>query len=80
MRLIRNIDLVLLHAGVVLGQARRLAVSLDAADIKSGTPLDGFLSYSIEFASFPDFAGEYTHTFALSLIAITADIQFRKHE
>ncbi|KAI1175579.1 glycoside hydrolase family 79 protein [Nemania sp. FL0916] len=27
------------------------------ADIVSGQPLDGFVSFSIEFASFPDFAG-----------------------
>ncbi|KAK7985017.1 (Trans)glycosidase [Apiospora saccharicola] len=70
MRLIRNIGLVLLYVGVVLGQARRLAVSLDAADIKSGTPLDGFLSYSIEFASFPDFAGNKSspNTFSDNLL------------
>ncbi|KAK8122332.1 Beta-glucuronidase [Apiospora sp. TS-2023a] len=70
MRLVKNVGLVLLRAGVVLGQARRLAVSLDAADIKSGTPLDGFLSYSIEFASFPDFAGNKSspNTFSDNLL------------
>lgn len=65
--LVRKVGLVLLRAGVVLCKVQRLAVSLDTADIKSGTPLDGFLSYSIEFASFPDFAGEYTHASARSL-------------
>ncbi|KAK8064913.1 Beta-glucuronidase [Apiospora phragmitis] len=57
MRLIQNIGLVLLRAGIVLCQVRQPAISIDSAEIKSGTPLDGFLSYSIEFASFPDFAG-----------------------
>ncbi|KAI0397413.1 glycoside hydrolase family 79 protein [Xylariaceae sp. FL0594] len=31
-----------------------------AADILVGEPLDGFVSFSIEFASFPDFAGNVT--------------------
>ncbi|KAK6860103.1 glycoside hydrolase family 79 protein [Apiospora arundinis] len=57
MWLSRDIGLVLLHACVVFCQVRRLPVSIDSAEIKSGTPLDGFISYSIEFASFPEFAG-----------------------
>ncbi|GAP85335.2 putative glycoside hydrolase family 79 protein [Rosellinia necatrix] len=32
-----------------------------AADILTGQPLDGFVSFSIEFASFPDFAGNASH-------------------
>lgn len=27
-------------------------------DSKAGAPFDGFVSYSIEFSSFPEFAGE----------------------
>lgn len=29
-----------------------------AADLVLGQPLEGFVSFSIEFSSFPDFAGE----------------------
>ncbi|KAK7914657.1 Beta-glucuronidase [Apiospora marii] len=70
MRLVGNVGLVLLRAGAVLCHVRRLAVSLDTADIKSGTPLDGFLSYSIEFSSFPDFAGNKStpNTFSDNLL------------
>ncbi|KAK8016339.1 hypothetical protein PG993_014528 [Apiospora rasikravindrae] len=57
MRLIRSVDLALLRGGVVLCQTRRLAIDFNSAEFKSATPLDGFLSYSIEFSSFPDFAG-----------------------
>jgi len=77
MRLSRDIGLLLLRAGVVLCQVRRLAIGIDSADIKSGTPLDGFLSYSIEFASFPDFAGEYMHQ---NFMNIMADIESRKQQ
>lgn len=45
-------------AGLALGQIRTLAVSINADDITTGAPLDGFVSYSIEFSSFPDFAGK----------------------
>ncbi|KAK8132786.1 glycoside hydrolase family 79 protein [Apiospora kogelbergensis] len=70
MRPSRDIGLALLHAGVVLCQVRRLAISIDSTDIKSGTPLDGFVSYSIEFASFPDFAGNKSspNTFSDNLL------------
>lgn len=44
------------------------AASSAAADVytvpsqpnANGEPLDGYVSYSIEFASFPDFAGKIT--------------------
>lgn len=80
MRPSRDIGLALLHAGVVLCQVRRLAISIDSTDIKSGTPLDGFVSYSIEFASFPDFAGEYTHTATKDSMNMMTDIEPRKQE
>jgi hypothetical protein len=48
---------LLAYAGVALGRFRTLAVSINADDITTGTPLDGFVSYSIELSSFPDFAG-----------------------
>ncbi|KAK6074180.1 beta-glucuronidase [Seiridium cupressi] len=57
-------------AGVVLGQVGILAVNVNADEITTGTPLDGFVSYSIEFASFPDFAGssDNPNTFSNTLI------------
>lgn len=32
-----------------------------SASSKAEVPLDGFMSYSIEFSSFPDFAGNFSH-------------------
>lgn len=44
-------------AGTALGQVRTLPLSINADDTNIGAPLDGFVSYSIEFSSFPDYAG-----------------------
>ncbi|KAK9777465.1 hypothetical protein SCAR479_05858 [Seiridium cardinale] len=57
-------------AGVAFGQVGILAVNANADEITTGTPLDGFVSYSIEFASFPDFAGssDNPNTFSNTLI------------
>lgn len=36
---------------------------LNAASVNSNTPFpDAFVSYSIEFSSFPDFAGQWINT------------------
>lgn len=45
-------------AGLVSSQLTTLDVSINADEITTGTPLDGFVSYSIEFSSFPEFAGK----------------------
>jgi hypothetical protein len=50
--------LVLVLVTLASAQVRHFAVSNTAADITTGAPLQGFVSYSIEFASFPDFAGK----------------------
>lgn len=58
-------------AGVTVAQIQSLAVSINADEITTGTPLDGFVSYSIEFASFPDFAGKRSsHTSCLMFDAL----------
>ncbi|KAF3003387.1 hypothetical protein E8E14_007577 [Neopestalotiopsis sp. 37M] len=44
-------------AGVALADVHALSLKLNAEEITTGTPLDGFVSYSIEFSSFPDFVG-----------------------
>jgi hypothetical protein len=52
---------------VVLHAAGLVAVgySVDQSPAPTaGEPFDGFVSYSIEFSSFPDFAGETTPSFA----------------
>lgn len=47
-------------AASVLGEAAKF--SLDSAALTANTPFpDAYVSYSIEFASFPDFAGECSH-------------------
>ncbi|KAI5864771.1 glycoside hydrolase family 79 protein [Durotheca rogersii] len=46
-------------------------VSSTAAAANASTPFDGFVSYSIEFSSFPDYAGNKSHpnTFSYALLA-----------
>lgn len=51
-------SLVLALANFASAQVRHFEVSHIAADITTGAPLQGFVSYSIEFSSFPDFAGK----------------------
>ncbi|ETS74799.1 hypothetical protein PFICI_13283 [Pestalotiopsis fici W106-1] len=51
------ITVFLACAGIALADVRSLSLNIKAEDITTGTPLDGFVSYSIEFSSFPDFAG-----------------------
>ncbi|KAI0126520.1 glycoside hydrolase family 79 protein [Xylariales sp. AK1849] len=53
----RSFTWLLVSACTVLGQVQTLDVSIDIADISTGAPLESFVSYSIEFSSFPDFAG-----------------------
>lgn len=51
------ITVFLACAAAALGQVRTLPLSINAEDTNIGAPLDGFVSYSIEFSSFPDYAG-----------------------
>lgn len=51
------LSIVLHAAGLV---AVRYPVGQSPAST-AGEPFDGFVSYSIEFASFPDFAGETSY-------------------
>jgi hypothetical protein len=51
---------------IVLNAAGLVAVRYSIAEsaaASSGEPFDGYVSYSIEFSSFPDFAGETTSLF-----------------
>lgn len=63
--------LALLGARGVVGEMRQYAVSIDADTISTGTPLDGFVSFAIEFSSFPDFAGNKSNpnTFSNDLLS-----------
>lgn len=53
---------------------------LTTKSAKAGIPLDGFMSYSIEFSSFPDFAGNLSHpnTFSDNLLNNLAFFAGRK--
>ncbi|KAH6657852.1 hypothetical protein BKA67DRAFT_656094 [Truncatella angustata] len=57
-------------AGLASSQFNTVDVSINADEITTGTPLDGFVSYSIEFSSFPDFSGnpENPNKFSNALI------------
>lgn len=44
-------------SGVYGQQNRRVTVNPIASGIETGAPFDGFVSFSIEFSSFPDYAG-----------------------
>lgn len=57
------------------------AVSVPStAPASAGIPLDAFVSYSIEFSSFPDFAGNKTepNTFSNNLLNNLGDLQGTK--
>lgn len=51
------VRIVLLAGALVTTVALADVYNVPAAMNKIGQPLDGFVSYSIEFASFPEFAG-----------------------
>src|ERR1700761_2768510 len=50
-------------------QPSTISVS-ESTPAKAGVPLEGFVSFSIEFSSFPDFAGNASHpnTFSNNLL------------
>lgn len=54
-----------------LHQRRSATIAVDTASpLKAGVPLEAFVSFSIEFSSFPDFAGNASHpnTFSNNLL------------
>lgn len=51
------VQVVLLAGALASTVALADMYNVPAAMNKFGQPLDGFVSYSIEFASFPEFAG-----------------------
>ncbi|KAI1844536.1 hypothetical protein JX266_009209 [Neoarthrinium moseri] len=53
----RNHFSLVVWARLVSGQLHRLSSSIAIDEITTGAPLESFVSYSIEFSSFPDFAG-----------------------
>jgi hypothetical protein len=50
--------LLVLGSVVSSAEIRHFIASNKADEVVTGAPLESFVSYSIEFSSFPDFAGK----------------------
>lgn len=53
-----SLMMILAQTSLVMATPMAHAVGASVSAVNASQPLDGFISYSIEFSSFPDFAGK----------------------
>lgn len=59
-----NRYMLLAQTSLAMAESTVYTVGSIASSINAIQPLDGFISYSIEFSSFPDFAGKDFHPYS----------------